>query len=80
MAARPDGEPVDGAVSNVATRGLRVAPLFMGITFITIAITALALSPDGFDQRAILLWPATVVLLATGGFWALIAHLLSRRR
>lgn len=59
---------------------VRVGPLMMGVTFLAVAIVALAMNPDGFDERAILLWPITVLILTAGSLVALIAHMTTRRR
>lgn len=69
----------EGRVRERSTSGVRVAPLLMGVTFAVIAVIALAMNPDGFDERAILLWPVVIVLLIGGGFVALISHIATRR-
>ena len=69
----------DELPARSSANGVRVAPLLMGVTFAVIAVIALAMNPDGFDERAILLWPVVVVLLIGGGFVALITHIATRR-
>jgi hypothetical protein len=78
----PIGTPPAMSAAPVSTppSPVRAAPMLMGITFISIAIIALALDPEGFDEQAILLWPVAVVLLTAGSTLALIAHVATRRR
>ena len=58
---------------------VRGGPLIMGIIFGFIGILALALNPDGFDERAMALWPVAVLLLFVGAVAAAITHIVQRR-
>ena len=75
-----DDRPTETRTTEGRRVPVRVASMLMGVTFIGIAVIALALDPDGFDERAILLWPLTAVLFTAGSMLALIAHVATRCR